>query len=254
MSAPRPVVAGSVDPAALTYDADGLLPVIVQDVASGAVLMLAWADRDAVERTLATGEAHFWSRSRRRPWRKGETSGNVLAVVEARTDCDGDALLLRADPRGPTCHRGVRSCFDPEPDEAATPAEPPPHLELGWLWGIIRERAAEGSAASYTARLLAGGVERPAQKVGEEAVETVIAALAAASAPGPEAQRALTAEAADLLYHLLVLLAAAGGDAAAVAAELRRRHTIQADLTASLRDDTPPGDEAGRGEQRESEG
>lgn len=254
-------VAGTVDPAALAYDGDGLLPVIVQDVASGAVLMLAWADRDAVERTLATGEAHFWSRSRRRPWRKGETSGNVLAVVEARTDCDGDALLLRADPHGPTCHRGVRSCFDPAAE--AAPAEPPPHLELGWLWGVIRERAAEGSSASYTARLLAGGAERPAQKVGEEAIETVIAALAAAGDSGAEAKRALTAETADLLYHLLVLLAAAGGDPGAVAAELRGRHRIAADskaslrdelTTASLRDDVPPGDPAGGGDQRESEG
>ena len=147
-------VAGTVDPAALAYNGDGLLPVIVQDVASGAVLMLAWADRDAVERTLATGEAHFWSRSRRRPWRKGETSGNVLAVVEARTDCDGDALLLRADPHGPTCHRGVRSCFDPAAE--AAPAEPPPHLELGWLWGVIRERAAEGSSASQPSSSAAG--------------------------------------------------------------------------------------------------
>jgi phosphoribosyl-ATP pyrophosphohydrolase/phosphoribosyl-AMP cyclohydrolase len=216
---------GTVDPAALVYGADGLVPVVVQDVASGAVLMLAWADRAAVERTLATGEAHFWSRSRRRPWKKGETSGHVLAVVEARADCDGDALLLRADPRGPTCHRGVRSCFDPAPEAGA--AEPPPRLELGWLAEVIRERAAAGSPASYTARLLAGGPELPAQKVGEEAVETVIAALVAAREGTPEARGALTAEAADLLYHLLVLLAAAGGDPGAVAAELRARHRIR---------------------------
>ena len=225
--AERPRVAGGVDPGALAYGDDGLVPVIVLEIASGAVLMLAWADRAAVERTLATGEAHFWSRSRRRPWKKGETSGHALAVVEARADCDGDALLLRADPRGPTCHRGVRSCFDPGP-EAGAAEPPPPRLELGWLSRVIAERAAEGSPASYTARLLAGGAELPAQKVGEEAVETVIAALAAARDPGPEARRALTAEAADLVYHLLVLLAAAGGDPGALAAELRARHRIRA--------------------------
>lgn len=217
-------LATAVDPARLVYGEDGLLPVVVQDVASGALLMLAWADRDAVERTLATGEAHFWSRSRRRPWKKGETSGNVLAVVEARADCDGDALLLRADPRGPTCHRGTRSCFDPAAAEAGAPA---PHLELGWLWQVIAERAAAADpASSYTARLLSGGAERAAQKVGEEAVETVIAALAAAREPGAEAKAALAGEAADLLYHLLVLLAAAGGDPRTVAEELRRRHRI----------------------------
>lgn len=211
-----------IDPGALRYGADGLLPVIVQEVASGAVLMLAWADREAVERTLATGEACFWSRSRKQPWRKGETSGHTLAVVEAFADCDGDALLLRADPRGPTCHRGVRSCFDP-----AEPP-PPPRLELGWLAEVIRERAAADPAASYTARLLAGGAERAAQKVGEEAVETVIAGLAAAAGGGPGARAALAGEAADLLYHLLVLLAAAGLDAGEVAAELRRRHVATA--------------------------
>lgn len=216
----------TIDPAELAYGDDGLLPVVVQDVASGAVLMLAWADREAVERTIATGHACFWSRSRRAAWRKGETSGNVLEVVEMRADCDRDTLLVRADPHGPTCHRGTRSCFDPE----RTAEPPPPRLELGWLWRIVRERAGADPARSYTARLLAGGAERAAQKVGEEATETVIAALAAAVAGdgdrGDEPRSSLTAEAADLLYHLLVLLAAAGGDPGAVAAELRARHTI----------------------------
>jgi phosphoribosyl-ATP pyrophosphohydrolase/phosphoribosyl-AMP cyclohydrolase len=225
-----------IDPSALSYGPDGLIPVIVQEVASGAVLMVAWADREAVERTLSTGEACFWSRSRRRPWRKGETSGHTLAVVEAHADCDGDALLLRADPRGPTCHRGVRSCFDPAPapggdcapgGSAEGPA-PPPRLELGWLAEVVRDRAAGDPATSYTARLLAGGAERAAQKVGEEAVETVIAGLAAADGGGPAARAALAGEAADLLYHLLVLLAAAGLDPGEVAAELRRRHVAPA--------------------------
>ncbi len=205
-----------IDAAALRYDASGLLPVVVQDAATGAVLMLAYADREAVERMLASGEAHFWSRSRQAPWRKGETSGHVLEVAELLADCDGDALLVRAHPRGPTCHRGTVSCF--EPNAAA--------LELGWLERVIAERLSELRASgdpgeSYTARLLSSGLPRAAQKVGEEAVETLIAALAPAA---PESEERVTAEAADLLYHLLVLLAARGVPARAVAEELARRH------------------------------
>lgn len=199
----------SLDPSSLVYDDRGLLPVVVQDAASGAVLMLAWADREAVEKTLETGEAHFWSRSRRRLWRKGETSGNLLAVVEVLADCDRDALLVRADPAGPTCHRGTRSCFEPNAAE----------LELGWLRRVLEERRGASPESSYTARLLARGLPRVAQKVGEEAVETVIAAL------DPEAgDEAVISETADLLYHLSVLLMARGIDAGAVAKELRRRH------------------------------
>lgn len=223
------------DPADLAYDERGLVPVVVQEVASGAVLMLAWADRMAVERTLASGQAHFWSRSRGAPWMKGETSGNALAVVDVRRDCDGDALLYRADAAGPTCHTGVRSCFEVEGGSAG------PAFEVGWLAEVVAARGAaagEAAAGSYTARLLAAGVDRCARKLGEEATETVIAALRAAAAgegaasedEAAAARAALAAEAADLVYHLLVLLAAAGGAggagaAAAVAVELRRRHT-----------------------------
>jgi phosphoribosyl-ATP pyrophosphohydrolase/phosphoribosyl-AMP cyclohydrolase len=203
---------GGFDPAALRYDERGLVPVVVQDVASGAVLMLAYADRQAVELTLATGEAHFFSRSRQALWRKGETSGNTLAVVEAVADCDGDALLLRARPAGPTCHRGTRSCF--EPNAAA--------LELGWLAQVAAGRRGTAPERSYTARLLAAGVERVAQKMGEEAVETVVAALAAAARP--ERRGELVGEGCDLLYHLLVLLLATGVPPADLAAELARRH------------------------------
>jgi len=206
----------SLDPAALRYDERGLVPVIVQDVASGAVLMLAYADRRAVELTLATGEAHFWSRSRQALWRKGETSGNTLAVIEALADCDGDALLLRALPAGPACHRGTRSCF--EPNAAA--------LELGWLAAVAAGRRGADPERSYTARLLAAGLERVAQKVGEEAVETVVAALAAAARP--ERRGELVGESCDLLYHLLVLLLASGVPLAELAAELVRRHFAQA--------------------------
>jgi phosphoribosyl-ATP pyrophosphohydrolase/phosphoribosyl-AMP cyclohydrolase len=185
--------------------------VVVQDVASCAVLMLAWADREAVERTLATGQAHFYSRSRQALWRKGETSGNTLALVSATADCDGDALLLRARPAGPTCHRGTRSCFEPAPAR----------LELGWLAAVLAERRGADPATSYTARLLAEGVERIAQKVGEEAVEAVVAAVARRPAE-------LVAESADLLYHLLALWLASGVAPETVAAELAARHARHA--------------------------
>jgi phosphoribosyl-AMP cyclohydrolase / phosphoribosyl-ATP pyrophosphohydrolase len=323
-------------PDALAWNADGLVPVVVQEIASGAVLMLAWADREAVRRTLGTGEGWFWSRSRRALWRKGATSGNTLAVAEVAVDCDGDALLYRVDATGPACHTGARSCFEAAADaspeteavrqrldegerrgrngrgedaasassaaperldeegggrlergeqgraEAGGAAGRPddggeaprsdgasavagagvvaggatagaglgsqattagPRLELGWLWDVLVERAAADPAASYTARLLAAGVDRIARKVGEEATEVVIAALR--SAPASPRQTAahvpppagsfpeprpsvgappLAAEAADLLYHLLVLLLATRVPPDEVAHELRRRH------------------------------
>jgi len=203
----------------LRFDDRGLIPVIVQDVGSGAVLMLAWANRLAVERTLDTGQAHFWSRSRQCLWRKGETSGNTLEVVAVTADCDGDALLVRARPAGPTCHRGTRSCFEPN---AA-------RLELGWLAAVLESRRGVDPEKSYTARLLARGIERIAQKVGEEGVETAIAAVsAAARGAGADGERrqALVGEAADLLYHLLVLLQASGVDPSEVNDELVRRHGL----------------------------
>lgn len=208
----------TVDPAALRYDERGLLPVVVQEVGSGAVLMLAFADREAVEKTLSTGYAHFWSRSRRSLWKKGETSGHTLRVVEVTQDCDGDALLVRAFADGPACHRGTRSCFEPN---AAT-------LELGWLARVIAERRAAPPEESYTARLLASGIERVAQKVGEEGVELAIAAVSALRAPegeeGAARRGAVVSEAADLGYHLLALLAATGVEPGEIAAELLRRH------------------------------
>lgn len=198
----------------LRFDDRGLLPVVVQDVGSGAVLMLAWADREAVEKTIETGQAHFWSRSRQKLWKKGETSGNVLEVVEVLADCDGDSLLVRARPLGPTCHRGSRSCFEPNPAQ----------LELGWLAEVLASRKGADPGASYTARLFEQGIERIAQKVGEEGVETALAAVSGAAAGFPAERRsALTGEAADLLYHLLVLLAAAGVAPGEVAARLLER-------------------------------
>lgn len=201
----------------LRFDDRGLIPVVVQDVGSGAVLMLAYADREAVEKTLATGQAHFWSRSRQALWKKGETSGNTLQVVEVTADCDGDALLVRARPAGPTCHRGTRSCFEPN---AA-------RLELGWLAAVLESRRDADPETSYTARLLARGIERIAQKVGEEGVETAIAAVSAAvrgPGEGGERRQALLGEAADLLYHLLVLLQASGVDPGEINKVLIERH------------------------------
>jgi phosphoribosyl-ATP pyrophosphohydrolase/phosphoribosyl-AMP cyclohydrolase len=175
-----------------------LRAAVVQDADSGRVLMLAWMDAEAERRTRATGEAWFWSRSRGEYWHKGATSGNTLAVVELRDDCDGDALLLRVRAAGPACHTGSLSCFAPD------------------LWRTIAERARERPDGSYTAGLIAAGVPAVARKVGEEAVEVVTAALA-------ESDERVVAEAADLVYHLYVLLAARGLDLAAVEDELADR-------------------------------
>ncbi|MFY9824297.1 MAG: bifunctional phosphoribosyl-AMP cyclohydrolase/phosphoribosyl-ATP diphosphatase HisIE [Thermoanaerobaculia bacterium] len=213
----------SVDPAALRYDDRGLIPVVVQDVNSGAVLMQAFANREAVELTLSTGQAHFWSRSRQALWRKGETSGNVLQVVEVTADCDADSLLVRALPAGPACHRGTRTCFEPNPAR----------LELGWLAAVIESRRGADPATSYTARLLSQGMERIAQKVGEEGVETAIAAVTAgmtsertAGDESAERRKALIGEAADLLYHLLVLLQASGIELSEIGEMLLQRHGL----------------------------
>ncbi|MEO6294445.1 MAG: bifunctional phosphoribosyl-AMP cyclohydrolase/phosphoribosyl-ATP diphosphatase HisIE [Candidatus Limnocylindria bacterium] len=167
-----------------------LLPVIVQHADDGTVLMLAWANEEALAATERTGEAHFWSRSREQLWRKGETSGNVMRMVDLATDCDRDAILYRVRPAGPVCHEGTRTCFG----EIDAPGV------LSELATLIDRRRGAGAESSYTAHLLAGGPRRPAEKVVEEAGETAGAALA-----GTDDE--LAAETADLLYHLLVLLA-----------------------------------------------
>jgi phosphoribosyl-ATP pyrophosphohydrolase/phosphoribosyl-AMP cyclohydrolase len=207
----------SVDPSVLRYDDRGLIPVVVQDAGSGAVLMLAYANREAVEKTLETRQAHFWSRSRQSLWRKGETSGNVLEVLAVTADCDNDSLLVRALPAGPTCHRGTRTCFEPNPAR----------LEVGWLWEVLESRRGADPESSYTARLLARGVERVAQKVGEEGVETALAAVSAAAYGGDERRKGLVGEASDLLYHLLVLLLASGVEPAEITKELMERHGLR---------------------------
>jgi phosphoribosyl-ATP pyrophosphohydrolase/phosphoribosyl-AMP cyclohydrolase len=211
----------------------GLVPGIVQDAVDGRVLMLAYVDAEALAATLAAGEVHFHSRSRDLLWRKGETSGNVLHLVDISLDCDGDALLFQVNPVGPTCHRGTRSCFDAAdtPADAAAPKSPAAALQgfewLEKLWATIDSRAGADSAISYTARLLAGGVDAPGRKVTEEATEVLMAAKDDAVAP-PESRAAtrdaLTGEVADLLYHTLVLLRERDLPPAAVIARLRERH------------------------------
>jgi phosphoribosyl-ATP pyrophosphohydrolase/phosphoribosyl-AMP cyclohydrolase len=204
---------------AVRFGADGLVPVVAQERRSGDVLMLAYADRDALARTLATGQAHYYSRSRQAPWRKGESSGHVQRVVEVRLDCDGDAVLYRVDQTGPACHTGERTCFGavltPGAPAPAAGADPGGHL-LSRLAATIASRAGERPAGSYTVKLLDRGVAKIAQKVGEEAVETVVAATA-------EDDTRLAAESADLLYHLLVLLHARGVPLERVWDELERR-------------------------------
>jgi phosphoribosyl-ATP pyrophosphohydrolase/phosphoribosyl-AMP cyclohydrolase len=209
---------------------NGLVPAVVQDASDGRVLMLAWMDAEALAVTLETGIVHFHSRARDRLWRKGETSGHELRLLDLALDCDSDALLLQVDPVGPTCHRGTRSCFDPE----GAPAEPPESGGEGFawlenLWTTIAERAADRPAGSYTTSLLDGGVDAVARKVTEEATEVLIAAKDDASAEVTGADQtatraALAGEAADLVFHTLVLLAERAVTPSAVIDVLRGRH------------------------------
>lgn len=187
---------------------DGLIPAIVQDAKSGQVLMLGCMNREALEKTLETGKVTFFSRTKGRLWTKGETSDNWLHLVDIGTDCDNDALLVLARPDGPTCHRGTVSCFSP--------------LEHEWnflraLEVLIEGRRQAHPASSYTAQLFARGTKRIAQKVGEEGVETALAATV-------RDREELRNEAADLVYHLLVLLADADLELADVIDVLRARH------------------------------
>ena len=217
----------SVELPDVVFGADGLVPAVVQDAADGRVLMVAWMDAEALAATVSTGEVHFHSRSRDRLWRKGETSGNVLRLVDLAVDCDGDALLVTADPAGPTCHRETRSCFDPDGAPARRSTQGFRWLET--LWATIVERAETRPDGSYTAELVTGGVDAAARKVTEEATEVLMAAKddAAAEAAGSarDATRAaLAGETADLLYHALVLLAERDLEPNDVIEALRARH------------------------------
>lgn len=190
----------------------GLIPAVVQESATGRVLMLGFMSRESLDRTLADGLVTFWSRSRQRLWRKGETSGNVLHLDAIHADCDSDALLLQVTPAGPVCHTGSPSCFD------GIGETPGPSDLLARLESVIGERRRLEPEGSYTATLFRQGLPRIAQKVGEEAVEVVIASLR-------EDDDGLKEEGADLLFHLLVLLAARGLSLGDLLAVLEKRMT-----------------------------
>jgi phosphoribosyl-ATP pyrophosphohydrolase/phosphoribosyl-AMP cyclohydrolase len=195
----------------------GLLPAVVQDAASGAVLMLGYMNRESLAATRTSGRVTFWSRSKGRLWTKGETSGHFLEVRQIAADCDGDTLLILAEPTGPACHKGTPTCW----------GENPPRSDaqriafLGQLEQVIAQRIATRPPGSYTAKLLAQGTRRIAQKVGEEGLELALAAVAQSD---PE----IIGEAADLLYHMLLLLKVKGLSLAQVIVELETRHAAHA--------------------------
>ena len=195
----------------------GLLPAVVQHAADGRVLMVGWMDLEAARETLRRGRVVFWSRSRGRLWEKGETSGNVLALRSLTADCDRDTLLVQALPSGPTCHTGTSTCFG---DDGAERVADAPGTFLPTLEGLVAARLREAPEGSYTARLASQGVKRIAQKVGEEGVETALAATGGS-------REELVGESADLLYHLLVLLRVKDIPLAEVERELARRHTAR---------------------------
>lgn len=181
---------------AVRFDHRGLVPAIVQDAASGTVLMLAWMDREAIDATEATGEVHFHSRSRGALWKKGETSGNVLHSVSMAVDCDGDALLIRAHPKGPVCHTGTATCWGDD-------VSPPLAQTLSQLAALLRERKRDLPEGSYSAELFRKGKGAIAQKVGEEGLELALAAVT-------EPKERVVSEFTDLVYALAVLATEAG--------------------------------------------
>jgi phosphoribosyl-ATP pyrophosphohydrolase/phosphoribosyl-AMP cyclohydrolase len=198
----------SLDLPVVRYGTDGLVPVVVQDRLSGDVLMVAWANEEALRRTVETGRAHFWSRSRQSRWRKGETSGHALRVHALRADCDHDVVLAVAACEGPACHEGTRTCFGDAPATSAG--------VLAELERVIAQRLRERPDGSYTAKLAAKGLDHALKKVGEEATELVLAAKG-------ETDARVAEEAADLLFHVLVALGQRGVRLADVLGVLERR-------------------------------
>jgi len=185
----------------------GLIPCVVQDAKTNTVLMLGYMNREAIEKTMAESKLTFYSRTKQRLWTKGETSGNFLHLVDVKADCDSDTLLFKVKPEGPTCHTGADTCFNEI--NAAT--------GLGFLEAIIQERKEHPKAGSYTNQLFDAGINKVAQKVGEEAVELIIEAK-------DENKELFLNEAADLMYHYLVLLTAKGYQLEDVLSVLRQRH------------------------------
>ena len=192
---------------------DGLIPAIIQDVATRQVLMLGYMNAEAVALTQDTGKVHFYSRTKQRIWKKGETSGNTFKLVQMAPDCDGDTLLVEVRPKGPACHTGTVTCFGDDPA---------PGLGfLAHLRAIIKKRRKEKPKNSYVGDLLARAPKKPAQKVGEEGVEVAMAAVS-------ESKSELAGEAADLIFHLMVLLESRDLSLDDVVAVLRKRHAVRA--------------------------
>lgn len=188
---------------------DGLLPAIIQDAATGQILMLGYMNRESAEVTVKTGKVTFYSRSKQRLWTKGETSGNTLGFVSASLDCDRDTILVQAIPAGPACHTGARTCFSDD-----LPAGPG---FLAHLDALVKSRRDSMPEGSYTTSLFQAGAARVAQKVGEEGVELALARM-------KDDPKEMVSEAADLLFHMLVLLADAGLSLDDALAVLRERH------------------------------
>lgn len=196
------------------YNADGIVPVVAQDVATGAVLMLAWANAEALKLTVQTGQAHYYSRSRQELWRKGATSGHTQAVQAVLLDCDGDTVLYRVAQTGAACHTGSYSCFE---RTLAKGDEIPPGFEaLAQEFAVIQDRMAHPKEGSYTNYLFDKGVEKICKKVGEESSEVIIAAMKGSNDE-------LRYEAADLIYHLMVLMANQGLGWEDILQEIARR-------------------------------
>ena len=205
---------------AITWDDRGLVPAIVQHHRTGEVLMMAWMDEEALGLTRSSGQVHFWSRSRRRLWKKGETSGNTLRLVGIGVDCDRDTLVVTVAPAGPACHTGSRTCFE-DIDGVDSPA-PQGFADLEMLWRIIADRISSATTTgSYTVRLAEGGPPATGRKLIEEASELAEAALLHHSDRAGD--RRVAEEAGDLIYHLLVLLAERGVSAREVMEELASR-------------------------------
>ena len=201
-------------PDSIRFDENGLVPVVVRNSATGAVAMLAWANREALERTLESRQATFWSRSRQTLWVKGETSGNRMEVLSVTADCDGDAVLYEVLPAGPPCHTGKPSCFH-DPFEGS-PVVEPENFDLAPLFAVLKSRRRDMPEGSYSARIFARGLDHILKKVGEEASEVIVAMK------NPD-DEALAEEVADLLYHLAAAMTERGISPAAVNAALAKR-------------------------------
>lgn len=217
----------------LKFDERGLVAVVAQEAETGEVLMLAWADREALSLTQETGQAHYRSRSRGALWRKGETSGHVQEVREVRVDCDGDAVLYRVAQTGPACHTGEGSCFHRRVEEGELEPAPRTGHVLSRVEEIVRAREAARPEGSYTTYLFEKGVDKILKKLGEETAETIVAA----KNPGTDELRS---ETADLLFHLVVLLRARGLPLAAVWEEMERRFGAPPRDPEKLRAARPP--------------